>query len=71
VRVTEPGRPEKAWAMLDQLLETGVLVLGDGTKREASTKEILSAVQFVASRQALKPKSMPENLDHLIGRTDG
>jgi hypothetical protein len=70
VRAVDSDLPGKAWEMLEALLTTGKLVLGNGEEREASVKEILSATQFVASRQVLRPKSMPENLDHLIRRTD-
>jgi hypothetical protein len=61
---------ERAWAMLETLLETGMLELGNGQTRPASVREILSATQFVASRQVLKPKTVPL-LDNLnLKRTD-
>jgi hypothetical protein len=71
VRAMDSDRPERAWGMLDELLETGVLVLGNGSRREASTKEILSAVQFVASRQALKHTTVPLMDDLNLKKTDG
>lgn len=62
---------ERAWEMLETLLRTGNLVLGDGTERPASVREILSATQFVASRQPLKPSTVPLMDDLNLGRTDG
>jgi hypothetical protein len=64
------GTPEKSWEMINHLLETGELLLGDGTVRDASNREIISAMLFAASRQPARLKSVPLLDNFVIGKTD-
>ena len=66
----DTDRTDRAWAILDRLLESGVLVLGNGTERPASNREIVQVAQFVAARQQARPRSMPAVMDHLLKKTD-
>lgn len=61
--------PERSWQMINHLLETGVILLGNGNVRQATNREIISAMLFAASKQPLKQRTVPL-LDHLLEKTD-
>jgi hypothetical protein len=64
------GSPEKSWEMIDTLLMTGEIVLGNGEVRKATNREIISAMLFAAGRQPRKQQSVPLLDDLSLGRTD-
>lgn len=66
----QPSLPERSWEMINRLLESGEIVLGNGEVRKATNREIISAMLFAASKQPLRQRSVPLLDDLNLRKTD-
>jgi hypothetical protein len=64
------SQAERSWQMIETLLDTGEIVLGNGEVRKATNREIISAMLFAASRQPKPQQSVPLLDDLNLEKTD-
>lgn len=60
----------QGWQVLHDIIYHGKVSLKGGEEKKASTREILAAAQFLASKRPPKERKVPV-LDHHLRRTDG
>lgn len=62
---------DRAWVMIAEAFETGMMTLEDGTKVNIDSRELTQLTRWVANLKQRKPKLLTVDDDFKVAKTNG